>query len=315
MVIKDGKNNGFTLIEVVVVTAIIMALSGVFVPKILKIMLNSQIAADQATLSALNKSTTMYGIDKTITNNDIFDGIELDEERMQELVEKKYLDKIGEPKQKDVSFNWDIDDQVWVYNSDEESESTSDMISYSFGELSSDGFLKKGTWNDTSEDGFESDYGLLFIENDNSEYTVTTTAILSEGTNGGYGILFETSLTDNDVNKDTGYVLQFDRGLNSIVIRERTEGSESSPILEVDNSDNSIIPDSNSDDWWSKKHEITLAVTEAEGDGTNKEVDVYIDNELIIDSFAFSSDVEAENNFTGFRSWHKETTYESLTIQ
>jgi hypothetical protein len=149
-----------------------------------------------------------------------------------------------------------------------------------------------------------SDYGLLFIPNDNESYTITASATLGEATNygtnsGGYGLLFETVLDKN--NKDTGYSLQFDRGYNGIIIRQRANGNESGPIIAVTRKDNSLIPSSKRDEWWTETHTVVLSVT-AIPNSNNKSVNVWIDGSKIIDNFIIESAVSLGGN-TGLRTW------------
>ncbi len=208
------------------------------------------------------------------------------------------------------SFNWIVDSQRWTYSLYELAGLGS--ASYQFSGLFPDDFLKTGSWK-IGDEGFSSSYGLLFIDNNQDEYILKSTAQLSEGTGGGYGILFETSLTDPD--HDTGYVLQFDRGYNGIIIRPRTNGSEGSPLLTLKNDDNPIIPSSKRDEWWANEHEITMQVTQSDaGDGT-KIMSAWIDGTQIITNWQFESNTAADNNFTGMRSWGDTTIYSGLDIQ
>jgi hypothetical protein len=251
----------------------------------------------------------VYAIDHSYSD-DIFDGITEDEERMNALVDNECLASVVTPQLEDESFYWYVDSQLWLYSLYQVAEVGAAV--YDFSEFNLADYTKTGTWN-TSGDSIYSSWGLLFIPNNNEEYTITTSAKLNEGDGGGYGILFETSL--NSENKDTGYVLQFDRGLNAIVIRPRTESSEKSTIVAVNHSDNALIPDSKNDDWWSETHDVKLQVTKVDGTDDKKAVTVWIDGTEVLTSFQVDAATNAENNFTGLRSWTTGTSYNGLTIE
>ena len=273
-------------------------------------MEKAKISTDLANLDTLNRVTATYKFSENIGTDDTFYGISTDEARMQKLVDTKYLSQTVSSIVDGESFNWIIDSQRWAYSLYELAGSGS--ANYLFSDLSLDDFLKTGSWH-ISDEGFSSGYGLLFIDNSQDEYTLKSTAQLSEGTGGGYGILFETSLTDPD--HDTGYVLQFDRGYNGIIIRPRTNGSEGSPLLVLHNDDNPVIPSSKSDDWWADEHEITLQVTQNGAQEGTKTMSAWIDGTQIISDWQFESSTAADNNFTGFRSWGDSTVYSGLDIQ
>jgi len=306
---KISKRTGFTLIELIIVIAIIAILAAVAVPNYLNVMNRAKISTDISNLYILNNVTRAYRFTENITTDDVFDGILVDENRMQKLVDSKYLNDIITPAKQDTSFYWNVDSQKWLYSLFELAGASTN---YSFSGLSLDNFLKTGNWNIDS-DGFVSSYGMLFVDNNNSEYTITTTAQLDEGTYGGYGILFETSLSDPD--HDTGYVLQFDRGYGGIVIRPRIDGSEKSPLLVLKNSDSSIIPSSKRDEWWSDEHEVTMKVQESDSGTGTKTLTAWIDGTEIVSDWSFESDTESENNFTGFRSWGTGTVYKDIDIE
>ena len=188
---------------------------------------------------------------------------------------------------------------------------------YSFSNLSLGTFPKTGSWTKTA-DGFASTSGLLFVGVNRAEYSITTTATLgtglyTSGTSGGYGVLFDTSLDAN--NKDTGYALQFDRGYNAVIIRPRIGGVESSPVLTVSNRNNSAIPASQSDPWWTQPHEIKMDVKQSATVPGGKTMDVWVGGIKIISGFSYVSKASAESNFTGVRSWGAETTYNNMQVK
>lgn len=177
-------------------------------------------------------------------------------------------------------------------------------------------FLNTGNWSSTSS-GFQSNFGLLFIENPYPSYEITLVAQLgvnepSDATSGGFGLLFETSV--NEALEDTGYILQFDRGLNGIVIRERINGSETSPILTMRHEDHPSIPQSRRDAFWTEEKTVILRVTPLDVAKGYRLLNVFIDGELIIENFLFESNLDPNDAYTGLRAWHRRTNFRSLRI-
>jgi hypothetical protein len=256
----------------------------------------------------INKATDMYSITLGYDYEDVFDGFTTDDARLEELVSTGFLGSVPEPQYQGAEFQWDIESQEWIYVND----AAEGYTNYVFSELDVDDFDYTNTWTN-GEDGFSSTYGLLFVDNDKSEYTVTSTATLSEGDAGGYGVLFETSVDEDD--NDSGYVLQFDRGYGSILIRKRVDGKEENPIVSVDNSDNSIIPSSKRDDWWTEEHDIKLEVSNVSGQDDKKYVTVSVDGDTVIEKLMVDANEDVSSNVTGFRSWGSETTYSELTVE
>ncbi len=300
---------GFTLLELIIVIVVISALTVIAVPWIGGVIEDSKIKADLMSVSSLNRATGYYGSQRPAPGGDIFGGTGSDQARVALLVAEGFLEKPVEAQKTGTEFNWHIATQRWLYSLYEVAGGP--LSSYLFKNHQPNEFGNSGNWSMTPE-GFYSNHGLLFIPNGQDEYTIITRAFLDEGTNGGYGIFFETTLAEG--NLDTGYILQFDRGYQGIIIRPRTNGGESSPILVVRNSDNPLIPDSRRDEWWTREHEITLQVRNVPGQTNRKAVTVFIGNESIIDGFVIESSVATANNFTGFRSWHQGTTYLEMTI-
>jgi len=154
----------------------------------------------------------------------------------------------------------------------------------------------------------------IFFDIPYDTYSIKTKATLStETTAWGYGIFFE-SVLGNDV-KDTGYIMQFDKKFKSILFRERNNGNEKDPFLEIDPSQ---IIDSLSNDWWYAPHEIELVISEGESED-EKTFELYIDGK------SFTEDVDAKDktidssgdelSHAGYRSWNKSSSeFEYLEI-
>ena len=299
---------GFTLIELIVVIAIISIISLIAISNFTSSIRNSKLAADLENLAILNNSTKIYAATKKISKSDIFLGYSTDTARMNVLVQNEYIDSPVKTNVEDTEFFWHIETQKWLYSL---YELSGPGESYDFIDMDLSSFLKTGSWS-MDEEGFESSYGLLFIENNNDEYIISTIAELEEGTNGGYGILFETSITDPE--HDTGYVMQFDRGYEAVIVRPRTAGSESGPALVISNRENLLIPEDDTDPWWSSEHEITIQVSQSNTSGI-KILSAWIDDEPIIEDWEFESNTQSENNYTGFRSWHVDTIYKEIVIE
>lgn len=300
MATKGAHDRGLTLLELLVVLAILAILVLVVVPMLFGIVDKAKITADKENLRTLNDATQLYALHHQAVEGDVFHGIDTDAARMQVLVDAQLIPKVPVPKQKGAAFRWDIEAQSWEY--------TGDIETYLFSGLSLDDFRKTGIWSKTAA-GFYSGWGLLFIENERDEYTVTTRAQLAAGTTGGYGVLFDTNLTDS--NLDSGYVVQFDRGYGAIVVRERTNGAEGGALLVVKNSTNPLIPASKSSTWWTDEHTIALTVRNSGVNGV-KLLTVTVDGETVISDWSFQS---SGGSYTGVRSWTAGTTYLELDVQ
>ena len=308
-------NKAFTLIEIILVVAIISIIALIVISTtIIQSINNTNKASDLATINSLNLATKTFAIEKQTLTTDIFAGITTDTARLQALVDNNNISETVTPLEGGVSFVWNIQNQLW--------EISSETKTYDFASSSNtiDLFRHTGTWSQTTN-GFLSNNGLLFVENKNDEYRISVNAKLSAGTSGGYGILFDTSLSSSD--QDTGYALQFDRGTpvsgggyGALIIRKRVNGYEFNPAVVASNADSPIIPVSPSSTWWSSEHNIELSVSKVTGQVGKKQLSVSIDG-IKIDklNYIFNSSVAAADDFTGIRSWGLyTTTYHNMTI-
>lgn len=191
-----------------------------------------------------------------------------------------------------------------------------DFANMTIQDLEDEGALSKGfnNWVIT-DDGLynQRNYGTIFIPNLETEYTISATTSMGDKTTGGYGIFFETYLSNVQAVKETGFILQFDRGYASgaIVLRPRENGKELSPVWVLKHNDTDLFPATYEDaSWWSSEHTIEIKV-EIISD-TQKQATFYIDsNEL--GSYVFTYTID-ETMYTGFRAWTGEAYFKELTI-
>lgn len=316
------KDKGFSLVELIVVIMIMAVMVGIITPLFLGWYEKSKRAVDATNVDRLNRATAVYATEEQIMEEDIFYNYDSDDERLRVLLDGGYINIIPAPKMNDTEFVWSIPFQLWYSNIYEVNGNLVTFASYIFGGTSLDDYITTDRWT-MGEDGLISHYGRLFLENPNDEYEISVKATLSdsEDNRGGYGILFDSKyVADNDdFNKsmDTGYILQFDRGVNGIKIEYR-DGATTSKGGTGDTftyRDSDLLPQSKDDPWWTETHDIKLDVRIVDSENSIKKVDVLIDGEVVIKDYEFESTVNAAENHTGFRSWHEDTLYESLEIK
>jgi prepilin-type N-terminal cleavage/methylation domain-containing protein len=112
---KTKKNKGFTLIELIIVIAILAILSMTLIPSIFNYTDGAKTSVDLNNASLLNSLTMVYKLNEDITSDDVFEGLTSDAERMQTLITAGLLEEAIEPMQDDYTFAWDIIKQSWIY--------------------------------------------------------------------------------------------------------------------------------------------------------------------------------------------------------
>ena len=334
MSIHPRSREGVTLVELVIVLALLAMLTAIVVPNVIGFIQRAQLIVDQSTIRILNTATAIYGMDKSSSHGDIFEGFDTDEQRMEELVDNGFLSAVTEPKRSNTEFIWNIENQEWLYSVFAISDDP--LTRYTFSNMSMSDFTFNSwgggggsTWS-INKDGLfvtgTNNNDLLFIDNNNSEYTLTAHFKLNEnsGQNGGFGIFFETVLNKDDKSRDTGYILQFDRGFSEIVIRKRVNGTESNSsdmlLARIGNRStstvkNKTIPYKTDSTWWESKKEMSVSVKESGTLGV-KLITVSLDGEVLLSNLEIKSDTQASNNYTGFRAWNSAAaTVYDLTIE
>lgn len=323
------NKNGLTLIELIAVLVILGIIASIGYFTIGNVISNSQVRAYEATVSNLNEATEYYALSENITTDDIFDGLDTNSERLSILFSSGYLSLLPQPVSP-YSFAWDIPTQTWSLESEIITATPPSTVQYDFETsrlvevIEQGGLITVGSFSDSGS-SIDTQYGLLFIDNDNEDYTINVSAALTSGTYGGYGIFFETKL--NEDLDDTGYIVQLDRGYSGgeIIVRHRTNGAEESPELrfpvQFDDGGNGDFVltggiTNNSNSWWIETHNIQLVVELNDDPVLNKKVSVYLDD-IFLFEYAFESDVlpgEENLNQTGIRVWTKMTYFYSIEI-
>ena len=107
------KKRGFTIIELVIVLVALAILAAIAIPSFVLVIQRSKASADTASVRSLNEVTAVYRNVHNILSDDTFAGIDSDEARMQVLVDDALLEKVPQPQQKDASFQWSVEGQVW----------------------------------------------------------------------------------------------------------------------------------------------------------------------------------------------------------
>lgn len=148
--------------------------------------------------------------------------------------------------------------------------------------------------------------GVAIIKNPkgSGEYTVTANISLASGTDGGFGMLFDT-IEDPITKLDKGYIFQFDRGLGKYVIRPRTglyTGSGESGTVTLDSSVNPPSKTTNPT-WWTQDHTVSLQVTNV--DSTHRVVKAFIDGGTTpVAVYTYVNTLTpTDTTYTGFRTW------------
>lgn len=316
------NDKGLTLVELIALLVIMAIIAAIAIPTIGNTINETRIEVDSYNLDTLNLVTTKYASSLQGSVDDIFDEIDSNQKRMETLVQAGYLSNTIEAQQNSASFSWDVESQLWIIEGGDVEDIEANNSSYDFSSdtletLINDGAISSKDKDWDSSNGYleTSSYSKLFIPINQLEYTITATAAISSGTSGGYGIFFETTLDNDNTSRDSGYVLQFDRGYSNgtILLRTRTNGSENSPVWQIRSADTELFPTKNEDpDWWTNEHAIKIQVTLI--DETKKEAVFYIDD-IELGSYIINSAISGETVYTGFRVWATTASFYDLEIE
>ena len=112
MLSRTGLKSGFSLIELVVVTAILSVLAALAVLFVPAMADKARVATDRQNIAVLNKATQHYLFNATSPN--AFEIVsETSTSRMGKLVEAGLLTEPVIPQQKNKVFEWNILEQTW----------------------------------------------------------------------------------------------------------------------------------------------------------------------------------------------------------
>lgn len=311
------NEKGLTLIELLIVIVVLGIIAGFSIVKVDSIITSTRINVDSFNLSTLNTATEDYGEQYASGASDIFAGIDNDLERMSSLVTYGFLDSLIRVQQPDATMEWNVSSQSWnLIGGEINGYFGGSAVSYTFSDDSLDDLIDDGTLSlDLSDWSTDNGYlenttgeSRIFVPISSSTYTIDVSAALSAGTSGGYGIFFDTTIDGDDASKDSGFVLQFDRGYGdgAIIVRPRTDGSENSPVWSFRDYDATTFPRKSEDpDWWTDPHDISIVVTSVDSD--TREAEFFLDG-ASIGSYSYAAETDVEQLYTGFRGWGSSST-------
>ncbi|QZY56985.1 competence type IV pilus major pilin ComGC [Crassaminicella profunda] len=296
--LKLHNQKGFTLIELIVVIAILSILGGIAIPKFGGFTEKAKFRADQANIKILNDATTLYALKE---NKDLTDIITDDlGENGAKLVATDYLESTPSPQSKEAQYLWNQEQGMWVLDIDGGSKLLKTDCNNILYHNSNDNWTIKDGKLKNNKTGQQR----IFFPNDYEQYEITTKAQFISGEGSvGYGIIFESVVEQSAIGKsanDTGYVFQFDPGLgNKFAFYKRTNGGESNKHI-IDPS-REISNDAN---WWKAPHDIKINVTKV--NDSEKDVMVYIDgNPISTEAYKVESSDTEKQRYVGFRTWNK----------
>lgn len=311
------NSKGLTLIELLIVVVVLGIIATFAVIALGDTVSHSRIEADSHNLMVLNQATNKYSTTLS-TSDGVFHGITEDNSRIDKLITSGFIDRTITAQQDSATFEWSIDHQKWnliggVLSDTyfEVSLDSYDFSSQTIEEVTDNGVVSSNIDKWSTDDGaLENQVGQtnLFIPITKDTYTINVSAALGEGSNGGYGIFFDTTLRDGDPDHDDGLIFQFDRGYaeGAMIVRPRINGRERGPVWTLRANNTDLFPSESEDpEWWTQNHNVKIIVTNV--NDTTRSATFYIDGELY-GTYEYANNLEDKQVYTGFRGWNNSPT-------
>lgn len=111
---RDSRQRGFTLVELLIVIAVLALLGGVVALAITGIARRARANADDASVERLNNATAYYAANEGKARGAIFAADSSDNDKLLLLVAAGYLRTVPIPQQPDASFLWDTGAELWT---------------------------------------------------------------------------------------------------------------------------------------------------------------------------------------------------------
>lgn len=222
---------GFTLVEIVLVIAILVILTAIIVPNYLKFISGAKEASDDVALSNLNNATSLYAAKERLSTNTIFAGIPSDAIKISTLVTNGYLTVYPVPQQAGSEFVFDSSNGVWTIMVPTLSDSTSseNMLYQSDFSSIKNIHILKGAWqviNGILSPAKAGEDRAILPGTSGTDYDIKMKAVLAVSKSGssGYGIYYRAT----EAADISGYSFQYDPGAgNRFVVKKVTNGIES----------------------------------------------------------------------------------------
>ncbi|OPL10621.1 MAG: hypothetical protein AVO34_10535 [Firmicutes bacterium ML8_F2] len=240
-------SSGFTLVELMVIVAIIGILVAIAVPIYTSNTEAAMIATDLANLQTLNSVTRVSAINYGEGFYLWFSGKSDDQERWKHLIETEgLLHEVITPKRQGYQFAWSSEQNIWLYSDEAGNTYYFSFNGAGYSSIDDNGLAnrfkpryKDKGWEITAR-GLRSTFtgttgnteNILYIDVGSDigrEYEISVTAAMNGGP--GYGILFDLT---GEGNSENGYSLQYERSNGGrIIIRPRINGIENPNINDL----------------------------------------------------------------------------------
>lgn len=217
---KNNQQSGFTIIELIVVIAILGVMAAFIVPNYIEYIDTARLASDKASVKTLNDATLMYATDNGKYTTQVFSGVSSDSDKMMLLLGGGYIGAIPTPKRNNTVFMFSQSNGLWALSTN--------VVFYSdFSSISNVKSLT-GTWDTINGQLTPTKTGenrALFQNTSGTDYNIKIEAKYLSGSasQSGYGVYYRATDSANI----SGYCFQFDPGAgNSFTVRKVTNGKE-----------------------------------------------------------------------------------------